>query len=363
MTEPGAHVRDDGRENTEPEPGAHATDDSPSSSEPEARLKCKHDYQDDGEMSLRCVACGARTNLYRLTYRLIEDLQRVRLAHGNRIRQMVPHLERGNVTPPRGVPTWEVFFKASAEVLEQEEARVLTLAKSLLRRHDLGRWLLGQKGIGPALGCSILGECWPLDRFQSPRRLWAFAGLHVGEDGKAVRRKKGQKANWNSRLKTRLWLFGGSVLKAGGPWRELYDTRKVLEQAKAGLQNQDARQAPGEADPAHSTAAGQGADAQVGPPTQADSQRTDDADRVQRTAASQTRHEPVGAQTRADSQRANEPDAAEPAGAQSASESLPSPAPSRLLVHNRALRVVEKALLKDLWRVAHGQEPLVGPRP
>lgn len=259
---------------------------------------------------------------FTMTYRLIEDLQRVRLAHGNRTRQVLPKIP-GHVQPPRGLPSWDAFFKVSAETLETEEKRLLKLALKLCEDHPIGRWMLAQKGIGPALAVSILGELWPLEQFASVRKMWYYAGLAVTPEGTAVRRRKGVRANWNSRLKVRMYLFGVSVLKAGdSPWRTLYDTRKAYEIARAPiLLDTPGMNAPGD-------------DLETEP----------------------------GAHTRADSPSVAAPGLGAPPSSDGPSSSAPEPvtAMSKRQIHYRALRVVEKALLKDLWRLAHGQEPLIG---
>lgn len=358
-------------------------------------------------------------DLFRLVYRLVEDIQRVRLAHGNRVRQVLPLIPE-SIKPPRGSAGWSAFFEAGAEALESEEARILSLAQRLLKDDRLGRWLLSQKGIGPALGVSILGECWPLSRFASPRKLWAYAGLAVGEDGKAVRRKKGVKSNWNSRLKTRLYLFSVSIVKAGGPWRELYDQRKAYEWARIGahlLRDGHGLFAPdpdpGAAGGAHAMSDSQLVNEPAGGPAQhgcdshssheqvagahvmparpmklepglapprpgSQSQREQAVGaRVSCDPSGQTCHEPDGTQAGAHTGDAG-PTQGEP-GPESAMELPSACALSRLdghderepgdgspkkglkaQLHMRAMRYCQKALLKDLWRVANDQEPLVG---
>ena len=356
-------------------------------------------------------------DLFKLVYRLVEDLQRVRLSHGNRIRQVLPKIP-AHVNPPRGTPTWEAFFKVSADILDGEEHRVLKLAERLLKDDPIGRWMLAQKGIGPSLALSILGECWPLSRFASPRKLWAFAGMAVDAEGKAVRRHKGQRANWNGRLKTRLWIFSGSALKAGGPWRDVYDQRKAYEYARVGAQLNADGQDEGAPDPDDAAGAQPAPDSQGngapslgdaggaqscldghivlapagGAQDQVDSQRVDAPAGAQGSVDGHLACEPGGdahgttgdqpgralaadAQVVADRQRRNAL-----GGAQESPDSQPRSEPadhelgdahtcfgvqaagalSKFHLHNRALRVMQKALLKDLWRVAHGQEPLVG---
>lgn len=48
----------------------------------------------------------------------------------------------------------------------------------------------------------------------------------AGFIGKAPRRTLGQKSNWNSELKTTAWKAGGCFIKAGGPYKDLYDEYK-----------------------------------------------------------------------------------------------------------------------------------------
>ncbi len=346
--EPGAHVHRDGHHLGEPGP------------DPTPRAQNPADPHAVREP-------GREVDLFRVTYRLVEDLQRVRLSHGNRIRLALPHIPP-HINPPRGTPSWEAFFATSAEILDGEEKRVLKLAERLLRDDPTGRWLLGQRGIGPALAISILGECWPLTRFKNPAKLWAYAGLAVHE-GQAVRRRRGVRSTWNSRLKTRLWVFAQSFMKTGGPWRELYDQRKAYEYTKVGAQKDVGAHDADEPDP---TAAGaQSHDdtpaenvPRVGAPRPVGPQQSHAPDAgahvVNATRASIAPC--VGAQERSDARDVGEPDA--PAGAQDDDGPQDAIEPGRpftkLHLHNRAIRYVEKALLLDLWRVAHDQPPLIG---
>jgi Transposase IS116/IS110/IS902 family len=311
-------------------------------------------------------------SVFRLLYRLIEDIQRVRLSHGNRVRQVLP-LIPPTITPPRTIPTWEAFFKISAETLAQEEARLLSLATQLLKQDPVGRWLLAQKGVGPALAVSILGECWPLSRFRNPGKLWAFSGLDVA-NGAGVNKAHprmtadGEKSyRWNWRLKTRLYLFGVSVVRAGGPWRDLYDQVKAVELEKLGRAHSP------DDDPEVSPPLGRpqtGADAPM--PVSAPGGAHGTPDAPMRTAPAgaprardpHTRTAPGGAHDSPDA-----PTTSAPAGenleadrAQQDHDDQESPEPVGLRghAHNRALRKVAKSLLLDLWRVAHDQPPLVG---
>ena len=301
----------------------------------------------------------AEESLFRLVAGLVEDLQKVRLAHGNRIRTALPRIPE-TIKPPRGVPTWEALFKQSSEAFETEEQRLVKLGKALLEADDIGRWLLAQQGVGPALALRILGRLHPLTQFRRVRGLYAYAGLDVTVDkeGHAVGVNKRHPRvvvgvdrdgaptrtgvyKWDWRLKVALYLFGQSLLKSKGPWRDLYDARKVLEQAKLGI-SVGAHQSLGdqsERAPDADTLADGGHDAFEVPPA------GDSAEAARSTRDGQSTSEPSAgdAHEERDSQTGPEPPV----------KGLKAKA------HHRALRYVQKRLLRDLWRVGHGEVAVI----
>lgn len=63
--------------------------------------------------------------------------------------------------------------------------------------------------------------------FPNVAKVWKYLGLHV-EDGSAPRRKKGEFSGYSSELKSiALVYIGEPVIKAGGPYRPVYDERKA----------------------------------------------------------------------------------------------------------------------------------------
>jgi hypothetical protein len=56
------------------------------------------------------------------------------------------------------------------------------------------------KGVGPAIAAALVSEIGDPGRFDTISALWSYCGLEV-RDGKARRRTKGEKANWNSKLR------------------------------------------------------------------------------------------------------------------------------------------------------------------
>lgn len=118
------------------------------------------------------------------------------------------------------------------EFLKEEVVdRLITIEKDLykyLANHIQNNplwinWLKDVKGIGPVLSCGLIAWIEDIGKFDTISKLWAYSGLSVDEDGRAVRRKAGQKIKWNPRMKAHCWKIGESFVKTKGGYRELYD--------------------------------------------------------------------------------------------------------------------------------------------
>lgn len=86
-------------------------------------------------------------------------------------------------------------------------------------------WLFRVKGIGPRLAGLLVANIAPISRFANTSKLWAYAGLHV-IDGKAPRKEKGKKANWNMELKVTAYKIGESFLKSKSKYTPIYQAYK-----------------------------------------------------------------------------------------------------------------------------------------
>lgn len=160
----------------------------------------------------------------KLVVRGLYDAQKLRIQLELRIGDLV---RKGAMTKDEA----KTFFNVSFGHLERAEKEMEKLVWREVK--DLAitkRWLKHVKGIGPRLSGLLIANIAPIDRFPNVAKLWAYAGLHT-IDGGAAKRTKGKKANWNAELKTTAWKIGGSFLKSGGPYRELYDRykRRILE--------------------------------------------------------------------------------------------------------------------------------------
>lgn len=132
--------------------------------------------------------------------------------------------------------------------LEQQEAKAVKHIKAVLVEYPIwNAFLLGVRGVGPAMGGVIISEI-DISKAKYPSSLWAYTGLDVASDGRGRSRKQdhlvekeytnkdGEQATrkgitFNPFLKTKMiGVLAGSFLKAGGPYEQIYrDYKNRLE--------------------------------------------------------------------------------------------------------------------------------------
>lgn len=194
-------------------------------------------------------------------------IQHHRIKANNRIDALV----RSGLDPESVKQRHEWLGDALGEI---EDRLAKAISQEIGEQPIWTEWLSKVKGIGPLLGgcliarigsdhypsgkwkCPMCGERFyhqklaeeheghgPAEEQQPVRgiaafdnisRLWAFCGLHVKE-GKAARRKRGEKANWNDDLKLTCWKAGESMIKTNSPYREVYDRAKEGYALRPGL--------------------------------------------------------------------------------------------------------------------------------
>ena len=98
---------------------------------------------------------------------------------------------------------------------EMEKSALATIADVVKPLPLYEGWLKQVKGIGPCFAGGLVAHVRTPERFATISKLWAYAGYGMDGDGKVQRRRKGEKANWNSRFKTLLWKVGESFVKQG----------------------------------------------------------------------------------------------------------------------------------------------------
>ena len=198
---------------------------------------------------LRILFMQETNNLEKLRF-LVEsyyDIQDVRISVSNRTYQLdekeVDHKVEKETTKGK-------ISESHTDALKDIEASVKKQIETVL--DELPIWTEFMKyirGVGPTLAGGIIGYMYkPIDekcdaapthetcncgksieRFDNISKLHAYAGQHV-INGKAPRRKRGEKSNWNSKFRTHLWKIGQSFMRSDelkSFYRDLYTKEKI----------------------------------------------------------------------------------------------------------------------------------------
>lgn len=149
-------------------------------------------------------------------------LQKSRIAFGNR----TDAIERGaDVVSDDAkaiIEKWQQRFDDLESEAEKDIAK-------LVKREPIVQELTALRGIGPLLAAKMVAMI-DIHRAESVSALWRYSGYGV-TNGQRDRPTAGVKLNYNSRLKTTLYLVAGSFLKCGSPYRAIYDSSRAYYEA------------------------------------------------------------------------------------------------------------------------------------
>ncbi|MGW6255468.1 hypothetical protein [Streptomyces sp. NPDC055085] len=177
---------------------------------------------------------------------ILDDLEQTRIDNAGRLRQLTRNQadsdgeQRGfgldNTNPDVARLT------AIVDTLAQLEADAVKNLQRTMKLHPLGPWIKAQKGVGEKQAARLLAAVgdpyWNTlhDRPRTVSELWAYCGYHTlpmpGGHNIAAARRKGLQSNWSTEAKMRAFLIAESVVKSGGPWREVYDKRKAATEGR-----------------------------------------------------------------------------------------------------------------------------------
>ena len=146
------------------------------------------------------------------------QLQKARIQFGNRLRAISAG-EDAAVHEQREIVAR--YYRAFDEL----ERLVTRDIEVLVRRYPIYHEVARVRGVGPTLAAKTVALIGDIGRFDTVSKLWRFAGYAVVE-GKAERRRAGEKAHYCGRLKVTCYLLGTSFLRLGSPYREVYDRAK-----------------------------------------------------------------------------------------------------------------------------------------
>jgi hypothetical protein len=188
--------------------------------------------------------------LLALSADVLDDLEKVRIANGNRLGQLTrTGADKDGEERGFGLTLDHpdvARLAALVEDLAKAEHRAELHLGRIMRRHPLWPWIDAQRGLGikqmPRLLAAIGDPYWN-DLHNRPRtvsELWAYCGYHTLRTGGgheevdtqapyvAPRRVRGQRANWSTDAKMRAHLVAVSCMKAmGGHYREVYEKARA----------------------------------------------------------------------------------------------------------------------------------------
>jgi hypothetical protein len=152
------------------------------------------------------------------------DIQKLRIAASNRLGMY----EELGIIPPILAAT----LQGIVSELKREESSLLAVIEEELEEIPVWQWLRTIKGIGAAMAGGVIAWIDDISRSPHVSSLHKFAGLHV-ENGKAPRRRRGEKVIWNVKLRTHMWKVVKQLLRARNEfYTDWYRTYKEAEVKK-----------------------------------------------------------------------------------------------------------------------------------
>jgi hypothetical protein len=125
-------------------------------------------------------------------------------------------------------------------MVDEAEDEIVKQLQDLMAQHPLSAWVKRTQGVGAKQVARLLAATgdpyWHSkeDRPRTVHELWSYCGLRVA-DGKAVRRQRGEVANWSTEAKSRAYVIAAQCLRYDGkgqarrsPYRDVYDNRRAV---------------------------------------------------------------------------------------------------------------------------------------
>lgn len=161
----------------------------------------------------------------------LDDVESARVRVANQYQSLTTERDENNPQgkgfAPDSYPA-ELLGDRLAKLVDEEKATTKLLEEAV-REHPLGEWIASRKGIGEKtigrLLAIVENPAWhPVHgRPRGLRELYAYCGMAV-VDGRSPRRTRGVQGNWNVKARTRLFVIAQGAIKGHGyDFRPFYD--------------------------------------------------------------------------------------------------------------------------------------------
>lgn len=129
------------------------------------------------------------------------------------------------------------FFTIRASIEAERKAcqkELLALVKPL----PIMAWAKDVKGLGIASVAAIIGEAGDLANYANPGKLWKRMGLAVIDgksQGKRTNAEEAARHGYSPQRRSEMHVVGDCMVRAGGPYADLYRARKAVEMERDGI--------------------------------------------------------------------------------------------------------------------------------
>ena len=174
-------------------------------------------------------------------------------------RRLLDGRDFGEISHPLGELFWgaNLTFVKARNQIEFDRKPIGERMAEIVAQFPVAEWWCGENGRDLLGLAQIIGETGDLWNYANPGKLWGRLGLGV-EEGQAKRRRKGVDNGYNAPRRSVSWRIADSLFKGqstlvdketgevkreAGPYRLLYDARKVRELEKAAEEGLEVRPA------------------------------------------------------------------------------------------------------------------------
>lgn len=155
---------------------------------------------------------------------VLDDMEGVRIANMNRVRILIRNEpdadgeERGHGLSLDHPAVAKL--QATVDVLMAGEKDAIANVQRAVRTHPLAHLQVGARGLGEkqfGRALATIGDPYWNDLHERPRtvsELWAYCGFDV-RNGAAPKRTRGQQSNWSENARKRIWVISEALMKGG----------------------------------------------------------------------------------------------------------------------------------------------------
>ena len=159
-------------------------------------------------------------SIYRWLADFYRQIQKLRISMNNRIWQVNNRNDLTNTSA--SIKRQELHD----DLFAMEKALSKMMSQAIVDHPIWDYWLKDVRGVGPILATQLVGLIDDISKSPTISSLWKYAGQGVDQEGKADRKKKGEKLCYNFRLKVLMWNIGESFIKSNSPYKKIYDKAK-----------------------------------------------------------------------------------------------------------------------------------------